>query len=154
MTLDTFDRRILEALQNDGTLTNAALSELISLSASQCSRRRAALEEAGYITGYHARLNAAKLGFSVHAKVRISLRAHGRDDHQKLTTWLSAQPEVKSAHSITGSADYILELRVRDLDEFADFVHEKLMVLPQVGQIQSDFVLKTLKDSNSLNLAQ
>ena len=153
MPLDAFDRHILDALQRDGSLTNSALSEIVNLSPSQCSRRRASLEEAGFIKGYHARLHARKLGFSLRAMVRISLRAHGGDDHESFARWLDRQPQVQSAFTVSGSADYMLDVRVRDLDAFAEFVHDRLMKQPQVAQIQSDFVLKTLKDDRRLDLS-
>ncbi|MGL6212088.1 MAG: Lrp/AsnC family transcriptional regulator, partial [Paracoccaceae bacterium] len=63
MNMDRFDRAILKALQADASLTNAALGEVVNLSASQCSRRRTALEAAGLITGYSARLDPVKLDF-------------------------------------------------------------------------------------------
>ena len=153
MKLDIYDRRILEALQRDGALTNGALSEIVRLSPSQCSRRRAALEGAGAIEGYHARLDAAKLGFAMRVIVRIGLRTHTREDHLNFSRWLEDQPEVKSAFSVSGSADYILEIRTRDLEVFSDFLHERLMIQSQVGHVQSDFVLKTLKDRDRLNLS-
>ena len=99
MKLDVFDQRILAALQRDGALTNGALAEIVRLSASQCSRRRAALEGAGVIEGYHARLNAAKLGFAMRVIVRVTLRAHTKEDHLRFSKWLDLQAEVKAAFS-------------------------------------------------------
>lgn len=152
--LDQFDRRILTALQKDGSLTNGALSEIVRLSPSQCSRRRASLEAAGLITGYHARLNAAKLGFAMRVIVRVTLRAQTRHDHIDFSDWLDRQPEVKAAFSVSGSADYVLDVRVRDLEGFSDFLHERLLIQPQVAHIQSDFVLKTMKDREDLDLSE
>ena len=71
--IDGFDIAILNALQRDGAMTNAALAELVNLSASQCSRRRAALEEDGVIEGYAARLNPQKLGFGLRAIIRVRI---------------------------------------------------------------------------------
>ena len=150
--LDQYDRRILAALQKNGALTNGALSEIVRLSPSQCSRRRLALEAAGLIRGYHARLNAQALGLGLRVLVRVTLRTHTREDHQNFSRWLDAQPQVQAAFSVSGSADYVLDVRVQDLDAFADFLHEQLMIRPQVGHVQSDFVLKTLKDQPELDL--
>ena len=153
MKLDVFDQRILAALQRDGALTNGALAEIVLLSASQCSRRRAALEGAGVIEGYHARLNAAKLGFAMRVIVRVTLRAHTKEDHLRFSKWLDLQAEVKAAFSVSGSADYMLDVRARDLESFSDFLHERLLIQTQVGHVQSDFVLKTLKDTEALDLS-
>lgn len=150
--MDQFDLRILAALQVDGTLTNAALAEKVHLSASQCSRRRVALEKAGVIEGYVAKLSTEKLGVRLQAIIRVTLKEHDKDADKEFSSWISAQPEVQSAFSTSGDADYILSVRVRDLDSFSDFLHEKLLFQPKIAQVKSDFVLKTLKDSHELDM--
>lgn len=153
MTLDHFDRKILDALQKDGSLTNGSLSEIVNLSPSQCSRRRAGLEEAGLIEGYKARLNAGKLGFGIRAIVRVNLRLHGKEGDTEFSRWLARRAEVQSAFSVSGDADYVLDVRVPDLESYTEFVHEQLLIQPQVAQVRSEFVLKTLKDSDTLDLS-
>lgn len=153
MLIDRYDCQILDALQKDGSLTNGALSDMVNLSASQCSRRRAALEEAGLISGYYARLNARKLGFSIRALVRVNLRIHGKDSDSDFSRWLGRQSEVQQAFSVSGDADYVLDVRVRDLESFSQFLHDRLLIQPQVAQVRSDFVLRTLKDSDALDLS-
>lgn len=151
MSLDRFDLRILQALQKDGSLTNGSLSEIVNLSPSQCSRRRAALEEAGLIESYHARLNARELGFMIRAIIRVNLRMHDQNTDVNFSRWIARQPEVQSAFSVSGDADYVLDVRMRDLESFSDFIHERLLIQPNVAQVRSDFVLKTLKDSATLD---
>lgn len=152
MSMDAFDTAILDALQRDGSLTNAALGEIVHLSASQCSRRRAALEKAGLIRGYAARLDAHKLGLGLRAITRVSLRAHGQGHEDGFTRFLRAHPQVHAAFSVSGDADYVLDIRVRDLEAFAAFVHQDLLPHPQVAQVRSDIVLRTLKDGQVLDL--
>lgn len=146
MQMDRFDIAILIALQRDGAMTNAALAEVVNLSASQCSRRRAALEQAGVIEGYAARLSAAKLGFGLRAIIRVNLSSHGQRKEDDFARFVTSQPAIRSAFSVSGDADYVLDLRVRDLESFADFVHGQLLPHPQVAQVRSEIVLKTLKD--------
>ena len=150
MELDRFDIAILAALQRDGALTNAALSGLVNLSASQCSRRRAALEKAGVIEGYSARLSAAKLGVGMRAIIRVNLSAHGQTNEQDFARFVASHAQIRSAFSVSGDADYILDVRVRDLEAFADFVHRHLLPHPQVSQVRSEIVLKTLKDEGGV----
>ena len=150
MELDRFDLGILAALQRDGALTNAALSGLVNLSASQCSRRRAALEEAGVIEGYAARLNAARLGYGLRAIIRVNLSSHGQRKDDDFARFVESHAQIRSAFSVSGDADYILDVRVRDLDAFADFVHRHLLPHPQVSQVRSEIVLKTLKDEKGV----
>ncbi|KGJ12538.1 Lrp/AsnC family transcriptional regulator (plasmid) [Paracoccus versutus] len=152
MRMDGFDIAILDALQRDGAMTNAALAELVNLSPSQCSRRRAALEEAGVIEGYAARLNPQKLGFGLRAIIRVNLRSHGQGKEDDFARFVAAHPQIRSAFSVSGDADYILDVRLRDLEAFSDFIHRHLLPQPQVAQVRSEIVLKTLKDDRSLVL--
>ena len=141
-------------MQHDGSLTNAALGERVHLSASQCSRRRAALEKAGLIRGYAARLDAQKLGLGLRAITRVNLRAHGQGHEDDFTRFLRAHPQVHAAFSVSGDADYVLDIRVRDLEAFAAFVHQDLLPHPQVAQVRSEIVLKTMKDGQALDLGR
>ena len=152
LRMDHFDLAILDALQRDGALTNAALGEIVHLSASQCSRRRAALEQAGLIRGYAARLDAQMLGFGLRAIVRVTLRDHGQGHEDGFTRFLQGHPQVHSAFSVSGDADYVLDIRVRDLETFAAFVHEDLLPHPQVIQVRSEIVLKSAKEDGGLPL--
>lgn len=145
ISIDSYDAAILNALQRDGSMTNAALAEVVNLSSSQCSRRRAALEAAGVIEGYSARINPRALGFGLRAITRVNLRGHGRED--SFLDFLEGREEVRMAHSASGDSDYILDVYVRDLDAFADFIHNALLPHPQVGQVRSEIVLRTVKNS-------
>ena len=148
--MDRFDSAILAALQRDGALSNAALAQVVGLSASQISRRRAALEEAGAIEGYAARLSAAKLGHGFRAVIRVNLRGHGQGREDEFARFVTAQPMIRQAFSVSGDADYVLDVRARDLEAFADFVHRHLLPHPQVAQVRSEIVLKTLKDEGGV----
>ncbi|WP_235829910.1 Lrp/AsnC family transcriptional regulator [Frigidibacter oleivorans] len=150
--MDPFDIAILSALQADGAMTNAALSEKVNLSASQVSRRRQALEAAGIIEGYSARLNLQKLGFGVRAVTRVNLRHHGKDREDEFARFIDERPEISVAFSVSGDADYILDIRVVDLTAFADFIHNHLLPHPQVSQVRSEIVLRTMKDRGGVAL--
>lgn len=147
LRMDDFDRAILDALQRDGGMTNAALAERVHLSASQCSRRRAALEQSGVIEGYFARLDPRSLGYGLRASIRVNLKAHGLGHDKSFLDFLQSCKEVREAHSVSGDADYVLEIIVRDLDAFATFMHEHLLPHPQVAQVRSEIVLKSVKSS-------
>jgi len=153
LNLDSYDLRILDALQRDAALGNAALSEIVHLSASQCSRRRVALEQSGIIESYRACLNAVKLGQKLRAIVRVNLKKHDQESDESLSKWMSDQPEIQSAFSLSGGADYLLMVRVADLDEFSDFVHSQLLRQPHIAHVHSEIVLKTLKDTQILELS-
>ena len=144
MTLDSFDLGILSLLQDDASLTNAALADGVNLSPSQCSRRRIALEEAGYITGYRAELDAAKLGYGVEAFTRVTLEAQAATTADDIARFFNGLAEVQMVYTLTGDADYLIHVRVRSLDELATFVHRRLLPHPKVSQVRSDIVLQRL----------
>src|SRR5258708_19966713 len=99
--MDGFDLKLLAALQDDGRLTNNELGEKVGLSASQCSRRRAALEQEGIIEGYHAALSPAALGLAVLAFVQVRLATHSPDNSKRFPHPVAPPPHVQHAHPLT-----------------------------------------------------
>jgi len=152
MSLDPLDLRLLALLQEDSSLSNAELAERIGLSASQCSRRRAGLEEAGYIRAYRADLDARKLGYDIEAFTRVTLSKHKDTTADDFAHFLESLDEVQQAHSVAGDADYLLHLRARSLDALAEFVHKRLLPHPHVAQVRSDIVLKTIKENRGFRI--
>ncbi len=150
INLDRFDYAILAALQADSARTNGDLAAIVNLSASQCSRRRARLEDEGVIAGYTARISAALLGYGLRAITRVNLSAHSEKNAQAFADFLGRHEEVRSAFSVSGDADYVLILMTRDLAAFADFVHLHLLPHPQVSQVRSEIVLLTLKEESGV----
>eukprot|EP01036_Dinobryon_divergens_P037770 gene37771-49478_t len=102
-TLDKFDITILQELQSDGRLTNAELAQRVGLSAAPCWRRVRALEEAGFIKGYHAEIDRHKIGLGVLAFVRLDADRNSGDVTRKLENAIREIPEVVSCHYISGS---------------------------------------------------
>jgi DNA-binding Lrp family transcriptional regulator len=150
MKLDRFDHALLKALQENSSLSNAALSDIVHLSPSQISRRRTSLERAGIVEGYTAVLNARALGFGLRAIVRINLASHGGPNDETFAAFVGRLPEVNAAYSVSGDADYVLMVHMADLDAFAELIHRKILPHPQVAQLRSDIVLTTVKESLAL----
>ena len=152
MSLDPLDLRLLALLQDDASLSNAELAERIGLSASQCSRRRTGLEQAGYIRAYRADLDARKLGYGIEAFTRVTLSKHSDATAEDFAHFLERLDEVQQAHSVAGDADYLLHVRVRSLDELAEFVHRRLLPHAHVSQVRSDIVLRTIKENRGFRI--
>ena len=152
MPLNPLDLRLLSLLQENASLSNAELAERIGLSASQCSRRRAGLEEAGYIRAYRADLDARKLGYGIEAFTRVTLSKHSDATAEDFAHFLEGLGEVLAAHSVAGDADYLLHIRVRSLDELGEFVLKRLLPHPHVHQVRSDIVLKTIKENRGFRI--
>lgn len=152
IALDQFDFKLLAALEADGRLTNAELGEKIGLSASQCSRRRIRLEEAGVIEGYHARLSSARLGIGLRAFVQVSLSTHSKENAISFRAFVNAIEEIQEAYALTGDADYLLKVAVPDLKGLAHVINDSILPHPGVAHVKSSIVLDKLKDSHRLPL--
>ncbi|MBU6445496.1 MAG: Lrp/AsnC family transcriptional regulator [Alphaproteobacteria bacterium] len=145
--LDAFDLKILRELQEDGRQTNNELAERIALSPSQCSRRRTALEEKGYIRGYHAQLDHRLLGLGLLCVVSVTLATHTQHSAKRFARLVSRLPEVLEAYSLTGDMDYYLKVLTRDLADLSRFVNEGLLPHNSVQHVRTSIVLDTLKES-------
>ena len=148
--VDTFDLRILAALQDDGRLTNQQLADLVGLSASQCSRRRMRLEEEKVISGYRAELASEALGFGVIAFIHVTLATHSPDNARNFRALVNRVDDIQEAYSLTGDADYVLKVVLRDLKSLSDIVNDVLMPHPSVAHVRSSIVLDRLKESTKL----
>jgi len=152
--VDSFDLKILAALQDDGRLTNQELADRVQLSASQCSRRRMRLEQDHVIAGYRAELNGEALGFGVVAFIQITLSTHSPDNAKRFRTLIGRIDEVQEAYSLTGDADYVLKAALRDLKGLSDLVNNVLMPHQSVAHVRSSIVLDRLKERARLPLKQ
>lgn len=153
MNLDSFDLRILDALQRDAARTNAEIGSKIGLSASQVSRRRVRLEEEGIIRRYRAELDGARLGFTLTVFIHVSLATHSRDNARRLRDLVRLTPAIQEAHALTGQADYLFKVAVAGLKELSDFVNEVLLPHEAVERVRSEIVLETLKDTHEWPIA-
>lgn len=150
ITLDGFDLKILDALQEDGRLGNQELAARVNLSASQCSRRRLRLERTGVLRGYRADLDPARLGLHVTVFTRITLSAHSPDNARRFLDLLRSLDCVLEAYSLTGDSDYLLKMIVPDLKALSVVVNEALLPHASVASVRSSVVLDTLKEGARL----
>ena len=154
MTLDKFDRHILEILQHDGRIANQDLADRIGLSPSPCLRRVRALEEIGLIRGYRAVLDARKLGLHLLALVHISMDLHTPERFANFEASVSVLPEVLECLLITGQdADYQLKVAVRDMDHYQVLLLEKITRITGVTGVHSSFVLRQVVAQTALPVA-
>jgi DNA-binding Lrp family transcriptional regulator len=152
ISADSFDLKILAALQDDGRLTNQQLADVAGLSASQCSRRRMRLEQEKVISGYHADLAGEALGFNVIAFIHITLATHSPDNAKHFRNLVQRVDEIQEAYSLTGDADYLLKVVLRDLKSLSHIVNNVLMPHRSVAHVRSSIVLDRLKETAKLPL--
>jgi len=148
--LDAFDLRLLACLQHDGRLTNQQLGEKVGLSASQCSRRRIALEEAGVIEGYRARLSSEALGFGITVLIQVTLSKHSRDNAMHFRDLVRRVDAIQDAYAMTGDPDYVLKAVLPGLPDLAVLVNEVLLPSESVAQVRSSLVLERIKEVDGL----
>ncbi len=153
MLMDKLDKRILQELQANGAITNLELADKIGLSPSPCARRVKQLEEAGIIKGQVTLLNASKLELKLTALIQISMDRHTPDRFEVFEKKVSSFPEVIECLLITGqSADYQLKVMVPDMENYQEFLLNKITRIEGVSDVHSSFVLREVVNSTELPL--
>ncbi|MEO8809988.1 MAG: Lrp/AsnC family transcriptional regulator [Rhodanobacter sp.] len=153
-TLDRTDLRMLAVLQGEGRISNAELAERVSLSPSACLRRLQRLENEQVICGYAAQVDPQAVGLGLQAFVRVQLSKHERAAVEGFVERVNGWEEVVACHALTGDMDYLLHVYVADLEDFSRFLLDHLLNASGVADVNSSFVLRTVKRSPSLPLAQ
>ncbi|MFT4197338.1 MAG: Lrp/AsnC family transcriptional regulator [Pseudoxanthomonas sp.] len=149
---DRTDLRLLVLLQKQGRASNAELAAQVRLSPSACLRRIQRLEASGVIAGYGARLDARVLGLGLAAFVRVQLERHGAADIEAFARAIAGWDEVVACHALSGDMDYLLHVQVRDLEHFSRFLLDRLLAQAGVADVNSSFVLRTIKADTGLPL--
>ncbi|MFC7048941.1 Lrp/AsnC family transcriptional regulator [Emcibacter nanhaiensis] len=140
--LDEIDRRILENLQQDGRMTNVELAERVGITAPPCLRRVRALEDAGYIQGYHADLNAEALGYGLTVFAMVGLHSQAESDLKAFEELVNEWPLVREAFMLNGEIDFILKIVSRDLAQFQNFLTTKLTPAPNVASVKTSLSIR------------
>lgn len=143
--LDRIDRQILSDLQQDGRMTNVDLAKRAGISAPPCLRRVRALEEAGFIKGYHADLEPVALGFNVSVFAHVGLNSQAEVDLLAFEQMVDQWPEVRECHMLAGETDFLLKIVSRDWDEYQKFITSKLTAAPNVAQVKSALAIRSSK---------
>ena len=143
--LDHIDRRLLSILQDEGRITNVELAQRVGLTAPPCLRRVRALEEEGLIRGYHADLDAGKLGFGITVFAMVSLKSQAEDALRAFEAAMRELPEVREVHMLNGEIDFMLKIVSRDLQSFQEFLTSKLTAAPNVASVKTSLTIRTSK---------
>ena len=144
--LDPIDRKILAELQADGRMTNVELAKRVGISAPPCLRRVRTLEETGYIRGYHADVDARKLGFEVQVYAMVGLQSQAEADLSAFEARCQAWPLVRECHMLNGEVDFILKCVAPDLSTFQRFLTEELTAADNVASVKTSLVIRGAKD--------
>jgi Lrp/AsnC family leucine-responsive transcriptional regulator len=154
ISLNSHDHAILQVLQSEGRISNVELAERINLSESATLRRVRALEQAGLIEGYTARIDQAAAGLPGNVFVNITLQHQDQPDLEAFEAAVQQVPEVMECYLMTGNFDYLLRVVVADTADFERIHRQKLTRLPGVSRVQSSFTLRTVRKSSVLPVAE
>ena len=150
--LDPASLKILAELQKNGRVSSNELAEKIGMSASPCWRRQKELEENGYILRYAALLDRRKLGLAVVCLLHVSLQRHAEGVVEQFEEVMRLRPEVVECYETTGSSDYMVKVVVADMDAYHDFLHNVMVKLNGVAQVNTSVALREVKYETTLPL--
>ncbi|MCF8473049.1 MAG: Lrp/AsnC family transcriptional regulator [Emcibacter sp.] len=143
--LDDIDCQILETLQESGRITNVDLAEKVGITAPPCLRRVRALEEGGYIRGYHADLDNELMGFGLTVFAMVGLHRQSENDLKAFEDMVSEWPMVRETYMLNGEIDFILKIVARDLAQFQNFLTTKLTPAPNVDSVKTSLSIRCAK---------
>mgnify|MGYP001570214033 CR=1 FL=1 len=148
--IDSIDRKIIKALQEQGRISNVELAAHVHLSAPQCFRRVRALEERGVVRGYRALIAPASLGLQVTAFVSLNIGGNDFGRVREVEKRFCEFPEILECHTVSGDCDYLLKVVARDLKSLSQFLTDQLMQVPGVADVQSMICMEEIKPVSGL----
>lgn len=153
MKLSRTDRRLLQELQRDATRNQTELAELVGMSRTSCWRRIRDFEEAGLIERQVVLLNPKKAGFRIEVLLLVAMTEHSDENRESFERHVSLLPEVMECFSVSGDRDYLLQVIARDMESYNDFLNRQILRHEAVQSASSTFVLRRVKYSTALPLA-
>jgi DNA-binding Lrp family transcriptional regulator len=148
--LDAIDRRILQLLQSDGKLKIKEIAHELQMTNTPIFERIKRLEKEGFIRGYTALLDRAKLGFMLTAFCSVTLEQHHKAYLDQFEADVRKIPEVVACYHLAGMFDYLLKVYVKDMADYQFFITKKLASLANIGRVQSSFVMTQVKEESVL----
>lgn len=126
-------------------MTNVELAGRAGISAPPCLRRVRALEEAGYIRGYHADINPESLGYGVTIFAQVGLSSQAEVDLKAFESLVAGWPQVRECHMLAGETDFLLKIVAADWDAYQRFLTTKLTAAPSVSHVKSALAIRSSK---------
>lgn len=151
-TLTRSDRKLLNALQRDTSLSQIDLAELAGMSRTSVWRRIRELEEAGLIEGKVALLNPRAVGLQIHVLLSVSMVEHSDRIRRDFEAHVQTLPEVMECFSVSGDRDYLLQIISRDMESYNDFLNSRILHHPSVHSASSSFALRRVKYTTAIPL--
>jgi DNA-binding Lrp family transcriptional regulator len=151
--LDEFDLKILTALQENARMTTQELAERAGLSATPCARRIKRMEDEGLIERYVTLLNPERLGVGLTVFVNVRLNTQSAKTFEAFEAAIRRLPQVVGCYLLAGNYDYLVQVRVADVEAFRSFIRDRLVTIDGIGETQSNIVLEETKWTTALPLS-
>ncbi|MXP25476.1 winged helix-turn-helix transcriptional regulator [Altererythrobacter indicus] len=148
--LDRYEKAILNLLQEDASLSVAAIAEKVGLSASPCWRRIDRLDKEGFIKKRIAVVDRKKVGLNAHIFAQVKLNAHGRANLDEFSRAIQEFPEVLECYVLMGPVDFLLRIVAADIEAYEKFFFDRLSSLPGIQEINSTVALSDIKSDSAL----
>jgi Lrp/AsnC family transcriptional regulator, leucine-responsive regulatory protein len=152
--LDRTDRRILRELQHNGRISNVELARRVNLSATPCLERVRRLEQAGYIREYVAILDPQRMDVGLLLYVEVTLDRTTPDVFERFKQAIAARSEVQECHMVAGGFDYLIKIRVPDMQAYRAFLGEGLTAAPGVRETHTYVVMEEIKETTAVQVAE
>jgi len=153
MKLSSADRRLLDALQIDATRSQVELAELAGMSRTSCWRRIRDFEKAGLIERQVAILDPRQAGLQIQVLLAVAMTEHTDDNRHDFERHVQTLPEVTECYSVSGERDYVLQVIVKDMDAYNQFLNSQVLKHPAVRSASSTFVLRRVKYTTRMHLS-
>ncbi|MBR0912531.1 Lrp/AsnC family transcriptional regulator [Bradyrhizobium japonicum] len=150
--LDEFDIKILSALQDNARISTQELAERVGLSATPCARRVKRMEDDGLIDRYVTLLNPERLGIGLNVFVNVRLNTQSAKAFEAFEQAIRKLPQVVGCYLLAGNYDYLVQIRVADVEAFRSFIRDRLVTIEGIGETQSNVVLEETKRTTALPL--
>ncbi|MCR4612461.1 MAG: Lrp/AsnC family transcriptional regulator [Bacteroidaceae bacterium] len=150
--LDEIDLQLLRTLQKNAKLTTKELADAVNLTTTPVFERQRRLERQGYIRRYVAVLNPDRLGLGLTVFCKVKLLQMNRELHDDFARRIQRLPEVTECFNTSGSYDYLLKVRTRDMAHYQQFIMQHLGNIPNIASIESTFVMSEVKEDSGVNI--
>lgn len=150
--LDKYDRHILNVLQQDGRISYTDLGKRVGLTTTPCIERVRKLERGGFIKGYSAQLSAKQLDAGLVVFVQISLDRSSKQSFEGFRKAIQSLDPVQECYLVTGSFDFLVKARVKDMRAYRDFLEEELLAVPGVSGSTSIAAMETVKETLAISV--
>ena len=142
-SLDRIDFAILEALQNNGRLSNKELAALVHLSPASCWERVRQLREEGVLVGFHAELDPKAVGIGLQAMIGVRLKRHTREAVESFRAHALGIEEVIAVYHVTGDKDFLVQVAVRDAEHLRDLALEAFTTRREVANLETSLIFES-----------